>query len=230
MTSGNVFLSALRSGDVVTLLNIDHPTSSLAGVRELGAEGLLLDAEQGSVQLDHIADLRRAAHEAGRSALVRVPSAEPWVLERYLRPGLDGIVVPRLDTATQMKAMLDDIRYIVPRFDEFAIIAQIESASAVSELDAILKLPRIDALFVGPVDLAKSMGLEAGYRAPEGWAAVNEVAERIVSAGVRLGILATADDVAHWREAGASMLYTHVNELLRLGTQAWNSRMRAARH
>lgn len=138
--------------------------------------------------------------------------------------GIDGIVVPRLDTGAQAAQVIDDVKYCCPNnFNEKIVIVQIESASAVQDLDAFLNVADIDCYFVGVVDLAKSMGFGGNYRAPEVVQALDKTIERILAFGKCAGIMVKENDMKDWQKKGVSMLYTHLNDFAAMGARHWRA-------
>ena len=88
---------------------------------------------------------------------------------------------------------------------EIAVIAQIEDAEALDEIEAIAKVEGIDALFIGRADLTISLG-ETNSDAPHVIAAVERICAAGRAAGRAIGMfLARPGDVAQWREKGASL-------------------------
>ena len=219
------FKNRLRNSETVSLVNADYACPGLVEfVGRLGMDAVMIDCEQGNPSFVDVEDMTRAARLAGIASIVRVPSPEPWTLERYLMRGIDGIVVPRLDTAAQVEKVVADIRYVVPReMDRKAIIIQVESVSAVEELDGFLAVPEVDCFFIGAVDLAKSMGLAGDYRHPDAMAVLDTTIERIRAQGRSVGFLVKEGDVQAWQAKGVTMLYSHVNDYLTLGASRWNT-------
>lgn len=215
----------LARGETVSLVNPDHASSGLvAFMGTLGIDAVMIDCEQGNPGFTDVEDMTRAARLAGISAIVRIPSPEPWTIERYLMRGIDGVVVPRLDTAAQVRRVVEDIRYCTPKdFDDKAIIVQVESASALAELDGFLAVPEIDCYFIGAVDLAKSMGHRGDYRQPAVMQAMEQAIERILGHGRRVGFLVKEDDLQAWQARGVTMLYTHLNDFAAIGARQWRA-------
>lgn len=220
----NAFKQKLRNRETASLVNADHASSGLvAFVSTLGIDAIMLDCEQGNISFENIEDMTRAARLSGVSSIVRIPSVEPWTIERYVMRNIDGVVVPRLDTADQVAKAIVDIRYAAPRdFDEKAIIIQVESVSAVAELDDFLAIPEVDCFFIGAVDLAKSMGFSGDYRRPEVMESMVNVIQRITAKGRSVGFLVKEDDLQTWQAHGVTMLYTHVNDFISMGLKQWN--------
>jgi 2-keto-3-deoxy-L-rhamnonate aldolase RhmA len=213
----------LARGHTVSLVNPDHACSGLvAFMGTLGIDAVMIDCEQGNPGFTDVEDMTRAARLAGISAIVRIPSPEPWTIERYLMRNIDGIVVPRLDTAAQVEKAVRDIRYCTPRdFGDKAIIIQVESASAVAELDGFLDVPEVDCYFIGAVDLAKSLGHAGDYSQPEVMRAMESTIERILRRGRRVGFLVKEHDLQAWQARGVTLLYTHLNDFAAIGARQW---------
>ncbi|MGX7680837.1 aldolase/citrate lyase family protein [Jatrophihabitans sp. DSM 45814] len=219
----NPVKQSLRDGRVVTLINPDHPSPSLvATLGNLGVDAIMIDCEQGSPSLTDVEEMTRAARSVGLQAVVRIPSAQPWDIERHMMRGIDGVVVPRLDSARRAAAAVADIQYCAPNdFDDKVIIVQIESAAAVAELDDFLAIDEIDSLFIGAVDLAKSMGYRGDYSQEPVMAVIEQTIDRITAAGRSAGMLVKEADVARWHQRGVTLLYAHVNDFIRIGARHW---------
>ena len=213
--------SRLGSGQPVVMMNPDHPSPSLVEfIAKLGVHAVMIDTEQGSPDVETVEDMGRAARAVGLCALVRVFAPDAWVIERIMLRGVHGLVVPRVESAEQARRVVEDVRYCFPAtFSEKVVIVQVETARAVAELDGFLAIDDIDAFFVGPVDLAKSLGHGGDFHHPEVMAVLDRTIARIVGAGRRAGMLVTAGDVAEWRAKGATLLYTHLNHYATLGAE-----------
>lgn len=218
------FKKKLAARETASLVNIDYPSAALANfVCGQGADALMIDCEQGNPGFQDVEHLTMAARLNGAASIVRVPSAEPWTIERYVMRDIDGVVVPRLDTAAQVERAVRDIEYASPKtFARKAVIIQVESAGAVRELDDFLAVPGIDCFFIGAVDLSKSMGFAGDYSAPEVMETLGATIARIRERGKSVGFLVSERDVDSWRERGVNMLYTHVNDFIRVGMRGWN--------
>jgi 4-hydroxy-2-oxoheptanedioate aldolase len=220
----DVFKQRLRSGELVSLVNADYACPALVEfVGGLGVDAVMIDCEQGNPSFQDVEDLSRAARGAGMAAIVRVPSPEPWTLERYLLRGVDGLVVPRLDTADQVAKVVEDVRYVLQtNFARKSLIIQVESASALAQLDDFLAIPEVDCFFIGAVDLSKSLGFGGSYQHPDMLAVLDDTVARIRAQGRSVGGLVKEADVAAWRAKGVNMLYSHINDYLMVGVKQWN--------
>lgn len=221
----NPFKSKLAKRQTASLVNADHASAGLVHfMGTLGIDAVMIDCEQGSPGFEDVENLSRAARLGGMAAIVRIPSPEPWTIERYMLRGIDGVVVPRLDTAAQVTRVLDDIRYCAPAdFDEKTVIIQVESVSAVEQLDGFLAVPGIDCYFIGAVDLAKSMGFRGDYAEPAVLAVIDDAIKRMLDKDRCVGFLVKENDVAQWQAKGVTMLYTHLNEFAAMGSRRWRA-------
>lgn len=218
---GRALKARLAKREPLLVVNVDYASGSLVEfLGGCGADVLFFDCEQGDIGIESLADLVRAAHAARTPAVVRLFSPEPWVIERYMQRGVDGIVVPRLETPEEVRRVVETVRYCYPDdHRDKAVVIQIESLSAARALEEILSIDGVDALFIGPVDLSKSMGYGGDYRVPAVAAEVDRLIGAIAGAGRAAGMLVTADTIRAVAATGASFLYLHANDFLRAGIQ-----------
>ena len=166
---------------------------------------VFLDAEHGSFEVAEIENCCRAAELYDLTVVARVPSCDPNLISRYLNAGVQGIVVPHVDSVADAQAAVASLPLRPARAAAERRIArvtllardrrsgasalaesnanvtlsvQIESVAALKALPAMLALGGIDYFTIGKQDLAQSMGfsrLEDGV--PE---AVTSAAARAV--------------------------------------------------
>ena len=97
--------------------------------------------------------------------------------------------------------------YVRTATEEVAVIAQIETPTAVASAGEIASVPGIDALFVGPADLSASHGRFGAYDDPVVEEAVTETIAAANDAGVPVGTLATSGAlIDHWSDVGYDFL------------------------
>lgn len=150
----------------------------------IGFDFVLIDCEHGPMTPQGVEGMIRAAEAAGVSPIVRIPANVPHEILRYLDLGAVGIKVPRVETAEDARNAVAAARYpplgerglalstraagygvgITPqRYAEIAnrevfVIALVESAVGVDNVDAIAATDGIDLIALGPGDLSMSMG------------------------------------------------------------------------
>lgn len=167
-----------------------------------------------------------AARSTCLSALVRVASSSAHHLLQALDSGADGVLVPHVMDAEHARRVVASAhfvpggrgfagstraaRYTTRKFrehmDESAkttvVVAQIEDVEAVDHVEAIASVEGLDALFVGPVDLAVSMSA-GGPDDPRVTDVVAQVAERVKKSGKPLGIfVASVADIPKFSALG----------------------------
>jgi 4-hydroxy-2-oxoheptanedioate aldolase len=178
----NLVKRLLREGRPVvgTWLSLGSITAARFLARA-GFDYLTVDAEHSLVSVETTTHMLAAIADAGCVPLVRVPSCRHDHIKRVLDNGGYGIVVPmvtsREEALTAVAACLYPPRgnrsvggsvhalnfaatpadYYAHADDEILIVLQCEHIAAVRNFDAIYSVPGIDAVFVGPNDLAASM-------------------------------------------------------------------------
>lgn len=181
----------------------------------VGFEYILIDAEHGPNDSESAYSMILAAERHDVPPIVRVPMNHPQVILRYLDLGAQGVMIPQITSAEQAEAAVQAVRYypegrrgiagtrasgwnINQPLGEFAkavnqqtlAMVQIEHIKAVEALDEIIKVPGIDVLYIGPNDLAQSMGHPGNTGHPDVQATINQVCEKVSSAGIAMGTVA----------------------------------------
>lgn len=223
----------LMAGDAVIGVNvqIDHPWL----VELIGAAGfdfVMLDGEHGAAY-NNLPTLIMAADAAGVTPIVRVPDHGRAHLLWALESGAAGVQVPMVDTPEQAQALVFETKYapvggrgfsnatraagygVVPTIQhadesnrETLLIVQIETVQALERAAEIAAVPGVDMIFIGPADLAQSMGYAGQSKAPEVIAAMTACIAAVRDM-VPVGISAfDGDEVRFWRERGASSILT----------------------
>ncbi len=210
-----------------------------------GYDWLLLDTEHSPG--DPLTVLPQLQVLAGypTAALVRPAANDPVLIKRFLDAGAQTLLIPYVNTKAEAEAAVRAMLYpphgirgvsaltratrfgrVAGYFDgaasELCLIVQIETAEALANLDAIAAVPGVDALFIGPADLAASLGYGANQQDPGLRAEVIAAIGRIKAAGKPAGLL-TGDAVLQRMaiEAGVDFLGLGVDAgLLARGAEA----------
>lgn len=167
-----------------------------------------IDLQHGVVGYQTAIDMIRAVEAAGILAMARVPWLEPGICMKLLDAGARGLICPMVSTAADAEAFVSFTAY-PPRGERsfgptragllngayhaeanrgVLRAVQIETAEAMQNLDAIAAVDGVDMLYVGPSDLAISMGLAPGLDATK--PAVLEALSRVPEVARDNGILA----------------------------------------
>ena len=183
----NAVKQALRAGkaSVGTWLSLGSITAARFMART-GLHWINVDMEHSLVGWETATHIAASVAEAGCTALIRVPGNRHDHIKRALDNGFHGIVVPMVNTRAEAEAAVAAAKYppagnrsvggsvhalnfacsaneyYARANEELLIVLQCEHIQSVENADAIFSVPGIDAIFVGPNDLAASM------RSPEG--------------------------------------------------------------
>ena len=205
------FKERLARGDAFLGVFICLPSPESAEIfAELGYDWLIIDTEHGPY--DELT-AQRMLQAVGRRCpcVVRVPSNEDVWIKKALDIGPAGVLVPLVNTAETAARVIRGCRYapegvrgmggarahrygigfqdyVAQANRKIAAIVQAEHIEAVQNIEAIVKVPGIDAVFVGPYDLSASMGKPGQINDPEVQAAIGRVRQAALNAGVKLGI------------------------------------------
>ena len=177
-----------------------------------GFDWLTVDLEHNLMGMETATHMFASVADAGCMVLARVPSNRHDHIKRVLDNGAHGVVVPMVNTRAEaleaVSACLYPPRgtrsvggsvhalnfdaspadYYAKADDEIAIILQCEHIQAVRDFDAVFGVPGVDAVFVGPNDLAASMRSADG--APPSPEAFQQALADILAGCQRLGVAA----------------------------------------
>lgn len=189
----------------------------------VGAKILFIDCERSAVNIESVSAMTRCAHSHHMVALLRTESMQPEILVRYLDRGIDGIVVPHVETVAQLQAIEDTVMYVTRgKRDSVFTIAQIESHAAVANIAALVAGPT-DGFLIGPNDLSHSMGHAGDLSRPELAHAIDGVIATLEAHGKIWGIPATPSSARELTHRGARLLYCTLEQILRIGYREFNT-------
>ena len=185
-------------------------------VSKLGIDILFIDCERAGIGIETVGPMARAAQRHGVAAVVRSKSrhVEDWV--SYLDRGIDGLVIPRVETAEEARSILDTVAYACGnRAQDIIIIPQIESAAGMKNLDQILAVKGFDLFLIGPYDLSHSMGFGGDITAPAVQQALDHIAQIIKKQGERFGLPVTLANAKAWQKKGAVFNFHSLEALIK---------------
>lgn len=179
-----------------------------------GYDTAMIDLEHGPGGCLDAIPLMQAVHGRGCSPMIRVTSANAAHIKRALDVGPAGIMVPNLRTADEAAQAVAACRYgpaghrgaapgILRATDygkrvaaylewmekDFLVIGQVESASAVEQIQDIVRVDGLDMIFIGPSDLSASLGKLGDYGSPEFLEAMETVERTVLAADRWLGTI-----------------------------------------
>lgn len=198
-----------------------------------------VDTQHGAIDYTASVTLIQAIELGGGTPIVRVPWNEPGIIGKTLDAGAHGVIVPMVNTRAEAEAVVRSARYVPDGArswgpvmagmrhsdnrrwadDTVAVIPMIETVEAISNLDEILSVPGIDAVYVGPADLSISLGLQPSGNPDDG--PLDEALASIVAGcerhGIVPGIHATGSLTPKRRDQGFRMI-TVTSDALALKT------------
>jgi len=218
-----------------------------------GMDWLVLDLEHGAGGEDLVGGVVLAAASYGVPTVVRVESAARIRLGRVLDLGAAGVMLPRLDTSSQVREALRHLHYPpigdrgvatsnrAHRFgldssalntanNEVLGVVQIESVRAVEQVEEIAALDGADVLFVGPRDLSHDLGVPGDFGAATYLGALDRVYAAADRHGKAGGLVARdgAAAAAHLQEGWTFVAVGSDSTLLAAAIAAELARARAA--
>ena len=172
----------------------------------VGWDWLVVDAQHSPVGFETMVNCFRAIQLGGAVPMARVPWNETVWIQRTLDAGALGLVIPMINTVADAEQAVANTKYALRgqrsytsgrmrRYTEgdygawadenFAVIVMIETVEAAQNAEKILAVPGVDGCFIGPADLALSMGLrpEDAGKHPEHEALMQQV----LAAGKKVG-------------------------------------------
>ena len=212
----NKFKRALASGQTQYGLWLGLPDNSVAEiVAGAGFDWLLIDHEHAPFALRSIMTHLQVMAPHDVAPVVRPVDHNPALLKKLLDIGVQSFLVPMVDTAAQAADLVAALRYPpagkrglgtsmaraaaynqIPDYvgkanAEICLIVQAESVLAMANLEEILAVDGVDAVFIGPSDLSASMGHVGDAGHPDVVACIDKGLATIAAAGKHAGIMCT---------------------------------------
>lgn len=178
----DTFRTRLRNHEPLIGTILTLPCAAIAEIGvSAGLDWLFLDMEHGQLEFSDVARMIQAAGDSA-AIIVRVPEARETWAKRLLDLGATGLIFPQVKTAAEAQEICSWCRYapvgtrsvgiaraqgygdqlseyLASANDSIAVILQIEHATAIDNMEQVLAVPGIDALFLGPYDLSASYGM-----------------------------------------------------------------------
>lgn len=183
-------------------------------MRAAGVEYVIVDCEHGYFDYSQVAAIAAVGNGIGFPVIVRVPVLSREVVQKYLDAGVDGLLVPMLETREQaeqlvrlgkyapegkrgISTMRPHSEYNPGKLAEYTAAAnrrvmlfcQIETRTGVGNIESIARTTGIDGVFVGPNDLSCDLGAAGDFSTPEFKQCLDRVIAACKAAGVPCGII-----------------------------------------
>ena len=218
----------------------------------IGYDFVMIDCEHGPSDLDQVEHMVRAAEIFGITPIARIPDHADATVLRFLDRGVQGVIVPHVDTRPEAEAVTRAARYYpeghrgvgggrphdygitASRHESTSwvnaqtmVIPMIEDTEAVENLDQILTVPGVDVFHVAAGDLGQSHGQRSPHRGAQpdapGW--YPRFAPRARTLGLVAILQPTLQGVAEFIKLGANFVTVSAWGLLRIGAEDFRSRV-----
>lgn len=217
-----------------------------------GFDFLIFDGEHGTIEPRDAENMVRAAEIVGVTSVVRAPSNQPHLILRMMDSGAQGVQVPWVNSAAEAEAVVQSTKYgprgirglagvrpahygqvgsladyVKEANQETMVTIHIETGTAVQNLDAMLEVPDIDVIFIGPTDLAHSLGYPGQNQHPVVQETIQDVLRRTKAKGKVCGIQAANLETAlKWRDMGFGYITIQIENLIRPAVQNYLKALR----
>ncbi len=206
--------------------------------KHAGLDFIMFDMEHGPHSLESLSDVFGMARSVGLDGFVRVPELAKGYVSRALDAGATGIMVPMLETVEQARQLVEWGKFdpigkrgfgsagghtgfgpaagttqeFMDRANgETLLIAQIETRMAVEQVEEIAAVKGIDALLIGPNDLAISLGVAGDLMGDVLDKAVGKVIEAAKKNGKVFGMHAPDALMERWIPKGQNLIMSNLD-------------------
>jgi 4-hydroxy-2-oxoheptanedioate aldolase len=176
-----------------------------------GWDSLTVDLQHGVIDYQTALGMLQAISTTAAVPMVRVPWLDPGILMKCLDAGAYGVICPMVNSAAEAELLVRACRYPPRGTRSFGpiratlyagadyarhadravlVLAMIETAAALADLDAILAVEGLDGIYVGPSDLSASLGCPPTLdpEVPQVVSAIEQIVRRAKAAGLVAGI------------------------------------------
>lgn len=211
-----------------------------------GMDYVIYDQEHGPLTAETTLELSAAAQNRGVAPIVRVRANEEAEIQRALDIGSAGVQVPQVETREDARAAVEAARfdpigsrglsqyvragdywgsetYTDEQNEDVLLVLQVEGKRGVENIDEILAVEGIDAVFLGPYDISQSLGIPGQVTHERVEALMEEVCEHAAETDTAVGAYADTPEIANrWIDAGvqyvtlgveASLFTSHLKTL-----------------
>jgi 2-keto-3-deoxy-L-rhamnonate aldolase RhmA len=232
----NLCKQKLQSGASVVgtfVIEIRQP-AVMQFLANAGFDFALIDNEHGAFSNESIADLSRMAILLGITPIVRIPEIRYAYIAQTLDIGGQGLMVPQIKSADQVRQVLQMMHYppqgergnamergltqfrsgpvpqgLVDIQREILLVIQVETREAVESIDEIVSIPGVDAALIGPNDLSIALGVPGEVEHPSVQQAIQKTIQACQRAGVAPAIhMPRLELAAYWAGQGMRMVST----------------------
>lgn len=182
-------------------------------IARLGLDFVFIDTEHIALDRAQLSWMCQTYRALGLPPIVRIPAPDPYSACMALDGGAAGVVAPYVETVEQVQALRGAVKlrplkgerlaralaspdalepelaqYLEPANRDSLLLINVESTPAMARLDALLSVPGLDGVLIGPHDLSCSLGVPERYDDPRFDEAVRTICRQTRAAGLAAGI------------------------------------------
>lgn len=209
------FADRIRSGEILVGTVLSFPGTALTELASGPFDFVWIDLEHGALTVQEMQNMAIGAKATGCAALARLPRYDAECLTAVLDAGLDGVVAPHVETASEAAEFVKLLRYppvgtrgFGPRragaygrgadtwkaaHSTLACLVQIETAQGLAAVEEIAAVSGINTIVVGCADLSFALGTPLDVTSAPMTAAIRRVQAAASRAGIASGIAASGD-------------------------------------
>jgi len=234
------FEEKLKNGGAVfgPFINTIDP-AFVESIGHTGFDFVVLDLEHGPASLDQLQNLIRAADVSGTFPVVRTPPGNLHAIGAVQDVGARGVLIPQIINSEDVRKVVKSTRfhpkgergvsgvvraakYSAMKSEDYftmsnknLLIIQLEGKEAIDNIDAILEVPDIDILFIGPYDLSQSLGVPGQVNHPKVIETIYQAVQKIRSKGLIAGtFVSSVEGAKKWVDAGVQFIGYSVDILI----------------
>jgi 4-hydroxy-2-oxoheptanedioate aldolase len=216
----NKFKQAIKQGKLQIGLWSSLCSNIGAGVvADSGFDWILIDGEHSPNEVPGVMAQLQALAGGTATPIVRPAWNDPVMVKRMLDIGAQSILVPYVQNADEAQRAVASVRYppagirgvaaatrasrygrvnnyLKTADSEICLLVQVETRAALTQIEAIAKVEGVDGVFIGPSDLAASMGHIGNPAHAEVQAALEDAVKRLMTVGKAAGILTLSEEEA----------------------------------
>jgi len=234
------FKRRILAGDAMIGCLINTASPLVAEVVAVsGYDFVMIDREHSPADLSGALAMVQAVETTPAACLMRVPANDPAELKRAADLGIEGVMVPAIESAAAAGAAAEAsfypprgsrgmaaavVRasgfgtradYVATAADELLLICQIETRRGVANAAEIAASAGVDMLLIGPYDLSSDLGHPGEPDHPAAREAIREVERAVKASGKLLGGIATSGrSTAQLLDAGYDLVLAGIDVLL----------------
>jgi 4-hydroxy-2-oxoheptanedioate aldolase len=188
-------------------------------IGDSGYDWILLDTEHSPNEIPDLVGQLQGMQASPTTPIIRPAWNDAVLIKRCLDIGAQSLLLPYVQNAEEARAAVAATRYpphgirgvsvaarasrygrtpgyLTKANDEICVLVQVETRQAMGELEAIAEVPGVDGVFIGPSDLAASLGHVGNPQHPDVQKAIKNAVERLTAVGKPAGMLTGNEEEA----------------------------------